>query len=265
MAAVLALGPPLRTTVLRSATVKRYESDQLTHFVGRGKSSDKERFDLLVKILSEGELRGSGKNVVSPNAKISKREMFDPNIVCFCDIPLSGLTIHTEKYGSFGLAFQKAHLVNKGATPVFYVALGSRVRDVETGTWITRGDYLDKMAVRALDLLDSDTRKEKQEIHPLNAAINGERIEGPILTARQDAPHVSVHHFMVAEILPFIVPFDERLPIHHKDNYYMEREWRIGGPLRFVASDLAQILLPKRFHPELEKRLPNYGVPLASV
>jgi Putative abortive phage resistance protein AbiGi, antitoxin len=48
--------------------------------------------------------------------------MFKANMVCFCDIPVADLALHARKSSPFGLAFRKSLLLEKGASPVFYVA-----------------------------------------------------------------------------------------------------------------------------------------------
>jgi Putative abortive phage resistance protein AbiGi, antitoxin len=244
--------------------VERYESDLLTHFVGKRLRNDDERFALLVQILKEGQLRGSGRNVVSAGT-ISAREMFDPDIVCFCDIPLGGLAIHIEKYSAFGIAFEKKALARHGgASPVFYVALGSTVFDPGAGARVTRGQFFDKMAHLIFKQLDESASRDKEEAFPISASVNGRAVEpgDRILTARSDTPSVAIQHFMNSEILPFIVPFDETLPIDHINNYYMEREWRVRGALRFTLADISQILVPTRFVVELERSFPGSGLPV---
>ena len=47
-------------------------------------------------------------------------------MVCFCDIPVDDLDIHMEKYGQFGIAFQKEFLLDQGALPVVYVPADGR-------------------------------------------------------------------------------------------------------------------------------------------
>jgi len=75
-----------------------YVSGLLTHFVGRHLATDEARFDLLVTVLESGRLRGSGKNRISVSGeKLSARKMFDPDVVCFCDIPVSSPSVITSK------------------------------------------------------------------------------------------------------------------------------------------------------------------------
>jgi hypothetical protein len=129
--------------------VQRYVSDELTHFVGRALGCDEARYDLLVKILRKGLLTKPSHDprfdpFMHRNAKICEDEMYNPKVVCFCDIRVDDLAIHSKKYGKFGLSFKKSTLVKKGANPVFYIAKGSTVIFPETGEK-TRADYFNRM------------------------------------------------------------------------------------------------------------------------
>jgi hypothetical protein len=108
---------------------QRYVSDELTHFVGRGKAQD-EQYDILVnKILRTGWLTYPPHNPSRPrklavdfSQPISTDQALKYEVVCFCDIPATDIAIHVRKYSAFGLAFKKDFLIEKGACPVFYVA-----------------------------------------------------------------------------------------------------------------------------------------------
>ena len=114
-------------------STQRYVSNELTHFVGRGLEADEERYSLLVKILKSGWLtpgpvqdpqKGQSTLITTSGAKFSDQGMYDPQVVCFCDIPVADLSIHMEKYKQFGLAFTKEFLIKKEARPVFYMTQG---------------------------------------------------------------------------------------------------------------------------------------------
>ena len=114
--------------------IQRYVSNELSHFVGRGK--DKEvQYDILVnKILKNGWITYPPHDINRPrslsldfSSLISDDKAFKYEVVCFCDIPDSDLAIHVNKYSKFGLAFKKEFLIDNGACPVFYVANESPV------------------------------------------------------------------------------------------------------------------------------------------
>ena len=122
--------------------MQRYISNELTHFVGRKLETEDEQFDLLLKILRDGtlihrvnmfgfpQIESPGQIYevwVSPSDKVSENKMFNPSMICFCDIPLADMRLHTQKYSSFGLSFRKLFLVEKGANPVFYISRDLRL------------------------------------------------------------------------------------------------------------------------------------------
>ena len=126
-----------------AVTQQRYVSRELTHFVGAALPSNEERYALLVKILQEGWLTHpphnlvfSGNLSINPQARISSNEMYEPQVVCFCDIPVIDLDIHVQKYGLFGIAYPKSFLIEQGANPVFYVAKPSRIHSPFTSDLI---------------------------------------------------------------------------------------------------------------------------------
>jgi hypothetical protein len=114
---------------------QQYVSKELSHFVGRG-HPEQTQYQLLLRILRSGWLTYSpdnpneslGEILIHPDAKISKNELYNPGMVCFCDIPVQDLTIHTRKYSCFGLAFSKEFVIKKGGTPVYYLPRKARVR-----------------------------------------------------------------------------------------------------------------------------------------
>ena len=48
-------------------------------------------------------------------------------------------------------------------------------------------------------------------------------------------------------VLSYCKFFDEKLPVHDKDNYYMEREWRTIGKIDFCPRKIAKVILPQEF------------------
>ena len=42
-------------------------------------------------------------------------------MVCFCDIPLSNITQHTQKYGNYAIGIKKTWAIEQGVNPILYV------------------------------------------------------------------------------------------------------------------------------------------------
>ena len=231
------------------ATLQRYVSKELTHFVGqqlREEGIKKEEFEekqynLLLKILTDGELRSStpdkGELRIHLTARMSDNKMYIHHTVCFCDIPVNDLDIHMKKYSRFGLSFLKSFLVQKGASPVFYIAKNSIIN---TGNLKNRSDYFDEMI------------SECQKF--LNQMIIHKNVDMEL----ESKKWFNLWEFLNRFVFSFMKFFDDKKPDDSEDNYYMEREWRIVGDLDFELNDVYRVILPERFAERFRKDMPNY-------
>lgn len=243
-------------SVLGLVPVQRYVSTELHHFVGASLRDDDARYTLLLKILDEGRLRpgplpgvstpeqdSSGTAFVVRPAEADSGEMIRAEIVCFCDIPADDLGLHVEKYGPFGISFQKPFLCQQGANPVYYVARDARAvlsRERENDTF---------------------GRLFTQEIRRFlgrNPRFAPRDREG----AWRDA--YALHTFIQTYVFAFVKPFSvtradgEPVPDDDPQNVYMEREWRVLGSVRFDLSDVSRITLPKEYAKRLRSDCRDY-------
>ncbi len=257
-----------------------YISNYLTHFVGKGKALE-EQFELLKKILRRRWLthrphieQPTLDLEVREGAKFSNNDMLLPGMICFCDIPEEHLRIHTAKYSQFGIAFPKAYLVGKGANPVFYVARNSTVprrkKELRTGrvqkSTVTpeeyatlrnqpvelaeyeeesRGSLLDE---NIKELFDLWYEKEKFETGEAGTVIEEILIRDKLMWM-----------FFLQHVLGLVKCFDDTLELDHKDNFYMEREWRRFGNLNFNSDDVAVVYVPPNMQEQAMAELPEYA------
>lgn len=263
-----------------------YVSENLTHFVGRSLGSDKDRYDLLCKILRDGVLLDPshvGKNdsifrVVGsqdpdtgvtddlvytsyPNvrhdneAKLSDNSLLQFESVCFCDIPLESLGIHCSKYGRFGLAFSRRFLVAQGASPVMYIpkpgsfAMRLREHRLLTGEILyeesksgARAEIIDEV-YNFHNLRLSYPQYKALEQQFLNAESTGDVDK----MVRQLRTTLLYQTALEAFIFGYLKFFDPTLPPDHVDNYYMEREWRVAGTVRFKPTDVQHVYVSADF------------------
>lgn len=233
------------------ATIQRYISKELTHFVGRG-LSEEEQYQVLVNIITSGWLTHSPHMLditphleVTTRGRISLNEMYKPTVVCFCDIPVTDIHIHLRKYSHFGLSFLKQFLISKGANPVFYVAKNSVVGNPAKG-YSTRAEELDKVMVTYQMFFryatDALSRREGKGRIPRNAT----------------QMLLDVEFFLDYNIFSFLKVFDDSLPDEDPENFYMEREWRVIGNLQFEMDDVYRVILPQAFAKRFRKDVPTY-------
>lgn len=251
---------------------QQYVSRELSHFVGANLSEEEDQYSLLSRILISGWLTHpphkpcSGSLVVYGNLSVSENEMYNPGVVCFCDIPVSELDIHVGKYSRFGLSFRKSFLVRRGANPVFYVAKNSAVRIPDS---IQEREKYEQETVRASTTVVSgrfeyDSRPRPlyfddmlREYYSLFSMYRGSSLtQGLPFEVSQKLSRL--RSFLDIQIFSYLKFFDDSLPDDAPDNFYMEREWRIVGNLKFELSDVYRVILPESYAKRFREDVPEY-------
>ena len=75
-------------------------------------------YDTLIKILQS---RFLPKLCLEKGVWHPENKKWAIPMVCFCDIPLSQITDHTQKYGNYALGIKKTWAIEQGVTPILYV------------------------------------------------------------------------------------------------------------------------------------------------
>ena len=226
---------------------------------------------------------------------ISTDKIIDYEVVCFCDIPSSDLAIHVRKYSKFGLAFEKEFLIDKGACPVFYVANDSpvpiapdqlfapgdfldRINKARSKGIVHRGLYFDTSVRAILDLLVAlDTfcvNEDNRYFKGIDAAEFANRFAhllglsppqvAAVKQALKDNPAAirtvrRCTDFLLNWVFTFMKCFDGKQSFEHEDNYYMEREWRIGDNVKFTLHDVSRVFFPRSYALRFRMDLPSYA------
>jgi hypothetical protein len=225
---------------------QRYISNELTHLVGRKLKSYEEQYDILIKILKERYItypphekkdRNARELITYYTADFTKNEMYEPSMVCFCDIPVCDLSIHIKKYSPFGLSFDKEFIACKGGGPVYYVSkTAAPAWPVGQDSEEDRGHVFDQKIKECYHLLDDLICAE-------NEWSDRARI---------------VQSFLGGSIFAYTKCFDHTLMDRHNDNYYFEREWRVLGNLKFNIRDVRRIIIPENYAVKFRKDFPGY-------
>lgn len=236
--------------------VQRYVSNELSHFCGRGKGSLDAQFETLLQILRSGRIRyplpGVSEDipaiglVSNPNVRVTGHGMFEGHPICFCDIPIEDLSIHTTKYGRCGLSFPKAFLLPQGVNPVFYVAKDAvAVRDELRGDRFDEGFvYYQNLHKRLQDAIHGG-RENEGTIRP--ETIDPDRLE-----------ELKLHTFLSFEVFSLLKFFDASRSDTDPENFYMEREWRTLQTVKFALDDVSRVFLPAEYARDLRSQVPDY-------
>ncbi len=244
-----------------------YTSNLLCHFVGRSLESDDERFELLIKIIKEKQLKANIKTPNNPSLSTDSKykgenygEVFrETNCVCFCDIPDDMLEIHTTKYSKFGIGFDKLFLSKQGVRPVMYVPLGGTIKelpptDSPKSNPMEYFIYLNRLSNNLLPIVTLlnqaipfnyqmltllDKNKDLVEAVKL---FDGDVLKG-VVDNKTSQMLFSLTTAWATQNA-YIKVFDETLEDNDPNNYYMEREWRSLKSIDFELVDIQKVYLP---------------------
>jgi hypothetical protein len=232
-----------------------YISNELFHFVGRKAPTDHERnFEVLLKILRSKCISskppevgwGTTSVTLTRGAKLEDEELAVSNITCYCDIPVDLLARHTEKYGCFGLSFDRSLLAQYGARPVLYVPMKS-------DNW--RSPYGATMLRDIEAIFEGFMRHLYDENFP--APNQSTRSVGSIPGNAQQSIQ-ALHGLLLKDFLAYIKPYDSELHVDDLNYFYSEREWRRIGGLMFGYDDIQAIVVRDGFEKRLREALPEF-------
>jgi hypothetical protein len=268
---------------------QRYISRELTHCVGRSLADEDSQYRLLMKIVGGGylsphpDLRATGMRMVSigeSRSRVSTNEMYRPDMVCFCDIPVADLALHMQKYSRFGLSFLKGFVAEQGGAPVRYVPAETqvsqttprrqRLRDEKLRTAIATLDanvpeqreelerlFGEQVRVTLAELFDDFAVEAHDLLDLLYHDLHAKRHEQPVANELKWRIF-NLRTFLVRDVFSFLQFFSIDLADEHPNNFYMEREWRILGDLDFKIDDVRRVILPEEYRHRLRVDLPAY-------
>ncbi|MEP0366489.1 MAG: abortive infection system antitoxin AbiGi family protein [Cyclobacteriaceae bacterium] len=154
-------------------------------------------------------------------------------MICFCDIPLSEIGGHIEKYGGYGIGLSKGWAVNKGLNPVIYLESNSYLaKTMKEGrnqlSWFMWDAVADK------DFLKKHLTKFKSPLWNID--------------------DISIYALNYGR---FIKNYSETIK-EKVNRYYDEREWRYVPPVNIgeleesSPSDLYDQLIIHKTHEKFE-------------
>jgi hypothetical protein len=235
---------------------QRYVSPDLTHFVGRRKRTQDERYRLFKKVLRTGLLKASPqlKRVSpqfrvlqkDPDRRLSSNKAYRRPAVCFCDIPICDLPLHMKKYKEFGIAFSKLCLIDRAAVPILYVPEGGRPSSLPFEGY-------------ARGRVASQARCFDEFWTVLNRLHGGlPRLEGMQGVERIAKDLRRVIDFLDFHLVSNLQFFDQRLADSARKNFYMEREWRVYQDVVFSLEEVVRVFVPERFGKRFRSDFPTF-------
>lgn len=208
--------------------LQRFSTKVLWHFTGYNKSEEK-AFSILKTILKEKILK-EGKYYPMVIMPVSGEKRWGHRCSCMCDIPFKDLRIHTERYGKYGLAFDKNKaIINGHFNPVLYIHKDHiffkhtdavLLKDIDELTRLAGG--YGKKLFDYLVLLGTYIKRSD-----LTAPVSS---GNPILDELQD------------------------------NNFYYEREWRSAYPFTFKNEDIEAIMVQRKNFDEIKNFLEKCGM-----
>lgn len=234
--------------------VSKYVSDDLFHFVGHSSPSDDDanygrlREVLCSSCISHFPHDGSWGKVsltTTWDNRLETEQLIVPSVTCYADIPFEALSIHTSKYGKFGIALPRRLLTKYGARPVTYIPM--RSDDWQSISGLT--------LLRDIEAVVKGFKEQVVDKH------EREEPRSRTLGKKPDTPEEAIsalHSILLKDCLAFIKPFNSELPHNHPSNFYMEREWRKYGNMKFEAGQVSRIVVAEGYRDRTINDFPAY-------
>ena len=236
-----------------------YTSTELFHFVGRSHPDDDEaNYATLLKVLDDGWVSYAPDFPKKYEFKMSSPNWDEeyvllggniyPEVTCYAAIPFDALAIHINKYGRFGLSFDRAMLIKNGARPVIYFPLQPSDPMSGWGNIHTELNGIDLLAVW-------------KGFYEMAVAPNAQNVFSRSLGAKPQSSTdaiLAMNSVLSAEFFRFIKFFNSDLDEKHPENYYMEQEWRIPNPFAFKLSEIESICVSCNYVARFKEDRPEY-------
>ena len=231
-----------------------YTSDELFHFVGHSSpSDDKKNYEKLGKVLRSNCVShfphdntwGKVSHITTWDNRLETEQLIVPTVTCYADIPFDALPIHVSKYGKFGIALPSWLLTKYGARPVMYIPMRSDDLQSINGLSLLRD-------IEAIVKGFNEHVFEKRGEEPAEGRKLGKKPNTP------EAAIFAIHSMLLKDFLAFIKPFNSELPHNHPNNFYMEREWRKYGNMKFETAQVSRVVVAKGYKEQAAKDFPAY-------
>lgn len=239
-----------------------YTSLELFHFVGHQNPKDhKANYETLKNVLrskcvtySSSDLSwGPVEHKIDWERSILDETLVVPTITCYADIPKNALGVHMKKYGFFGVSLDRQYLVSFHARPVTYIPIYSGdnlgisgrtlIRDIES---VVKGFYQ--------FYIKEEEKDEECNFRGLGSLPKDARGAVSVLEST-----------LLKDFIGFIKPFNSELNMDDPDNYYMEREWRKLGNIKFEENVVRTVVIMRDYEDDFLREFPQYKAKLKVV
>lgn len=231
----------------------QYASAELFHFVGHSSpDDDEENYEKLGLVLNSGCIShpphdgtwGEISYTATWDNQLATEELIVPTVTCYADIPFDALSTHASKYGKFGLALPRWLLIKYGARPVMYIPMRS-------------DDWQSIHGVTLLRDIEAIVKGFNSQVYEKQEPSSGSRSLGKIPSTAESAIS-GVHSMVLKDFLAFIKPFNSELPRNHPNNFYMEREWRKYGNMKFEPAQVSRLVVAQGYEERAKLDYPAY-------
>jgi hypothetical protein len=234
----------------------RYTSEELFHFVGlRDPFDHKSNYSTLLKILKDQLLshpphsRFDNSRTINWDAKFEAGELLVSQVTCYCDIPYEALGLHVQKYGFFGISFNRRFLVKVGTRPVTYVPIQPNDRFSGWGSPHT--------ITMLRDWLRTRDGFYEHVVAPIEQRVTIRHLDIKPPDAKEAI--IAVDDLLTEHFFAFLKVFGADLHDETPENFYMEREWRKLGNLSFWPDEVVSVIVHRDFIGRLASEFPEYA------